>query len=257
MKDVQSQKDPRNIALRKVGVNKLKWPVSVMDPNHGHQNTVATMELSVDLPHDVRGTHMSRFVETVNDLNKLSPKDLEIMLETLRNKLEAQTAHAKVSFDYFVRKAAPVSGIISPFDVQVVFDAEKSENDFKFLLTVSIPTTTLCPCSKEISQYGAHNQRAAIEITIEMTKLVWIEDMVKIAEEASSSPVFSLLKRPDEKWVTETAYENPRFVEDVVREAAIRLEEFDGVKWYSVYAETIESIHNHNAFAFTEKGCTL
>jgi GTP cyclohydrolase I len=256
MKDVQSQKDLRNIALKKVGIKDLKWPVSILDKNYGHQNTVAKMELSVDLPHDVRGTHMSRFVEVVNELKSISPKELENMLETLRIKLDAKTAHCKIEFDYFIKKPSPVTGIVAPYDVQVCFDAEKGE-EFKFIMAVSTPVTTLCPCSKEISEFGAHNQRAAVVIKVDMEKLIWIEDIVKIAEESGSSPVFSLLKRKDEKWVTEQAYLNPRFVEDVVREAASRLEALDGIKWYSVYSESIESIHNHSAFAYTEKGCTL
>lgn len=257
MKDVQSQKAARNIALKKVGIKDLKWPVGVLDKNMGHQNTVAVMDLSVDLPHDVRGTHMSRFVEVLNETKSIGPKDLENMLETLRTKLEAETAHAKISFDYFIRKQSPVTGITAPYDVQVIYDAEKSEKEFKFIMTVSTPATTLCPCSKEISEFGAHNQRAAIKITVEMEKLVWIEDIVKIAEESASSPIYALLKRADEKWVTEQAYLNPRFVEDVAREAAARLEEFEGIKWYSAWCESVESIHNHNAFAYTEKGCTL
>jgi GTP cyclohydrolase IB len=254
MKDVQSQNDHRNIPLKKVGINELKWPIKVMDRNDGIQNTIGTFNISVDLPGDIRGTHMSRFVEVVNDLKSISPKTLEGTMDKLKEKLEAKAAFCKIEFDYFIQKASPVTGIVAPSDVKCCFEAEDGEGDeFKFLMSVSIPTSTLCPCSKEISEFGAHNQRATITIKVEMNKLVWIEDIVKIAEDSASSPIYSLLKRQDEKYVTEMAYMNPRFVEDVVREAAIRLEENPDIKWYSVYVESIESIHNHNAFAYAEK----
>jgi GTP cyclohydrolase I len=252
MKDVQSQSDTRNIPLKKVGIKELKWPIKVMDKNAGTQDTVGVFSLSVDLPPEVRGTHMSRFVEVVNELKSVTPKDLEDMMNKLEERLEARAAFCKIEFDYFIRKPSPVTGIISPFDVKCCFEAEKSDK-FKFLMSVAIPASTLCPCSKEISEFGAHNQRATINIKIAMNKLVWIEDIVKIAEESASCPIYSLLKRKDEKYVTEMAYKNPRFVEDVVREAAIRLDKNPNVSWYSVYTESIESIHNHNAFAYTEK----
>lgn len=252
MKDIQSQIDNRNIPLKKVGIKELKWPIKVMDKNNGTQNTIGLFSLSVDLPATVRGTHMSRFVEVVNELKSVSPKDLEDMMNKLEERLDAKAAFCKIEFDYFIHKPSPVTGIISPFDVKCCFEAEK-KGDFKFLMEVAVPTSTLCPCSKEISDFGAHNQRATVNIKIDMNKLVWIEDIVKIAEESASSPVYSLLKRKDEKFVTEMAYMNPRFVEDVVREAAVRLDSNQNIKWYSVYAESIESIHNHNAFAYAEK----
>lgn len=258
MKDVQSQKDTRNIALKRVGINDLKWPIKVLDKTTGEQSTVATMDLSVYLPHDQRGTHMSRFVEVIKEAPNLSPKSLEETLKHLVEKLEAKKGHCLINFDYFVTKASPVTGIMAPYDVQCSFDAEYSvEDGFRFILGVSVPATTLCPCSKEISEFGAHNQRAIINMKIEMDKLVWIEDLVKIAEESASSPIYTLLKRADEKWVTEQAYLNPRFVEDVARETASRLEVAEGITWYSTCVESIESIHNHNAYAYTEKGCTL
>lgn len=254
MKDVQSERDYRNIPLKNVGINNLKWPVTVMDKSEGVQNTVATISISVDLPHDIRGTHMSRFVETVSKMKSINPKDLEITLEELRENLDAKVAHCRIEFDYFIKKPSPVTGIISPYDVKCCFEGEKSD-DFNFLMEVVVPVSTLCPCSKEISDFGAHNQRAIVHIKVDMKKLIWIEDIVKVAEESASSPIYSLLKRKDEKWVTEQAYLNPRFVEDVTREAALRLEENPNIRWYSVNVESIESIHNHNAFAYTEKGC--
>lgn len=256
MKDVQSEKDFRNVSLKKVGINGLKWPISVKEKNGGIQNTVSQMALSVDLPADIRGTHMSRFIELVNDLKEITPKEIEKALDKLKEKLGAKTAHLKIDFDYFIKKPSPVTGIVSPYDVKCSFDAEKGE-DFRFIMEVSVPVSTLCPCSKEISEFGAHNQRATVNISIYSKKLVWIEDLVKIAEDSASSPVFSLLKRKDEKFVTERAYLNPRFVEDVVREAAIRLDDIKEILWYRVYVESMESIHNHNAFACTEKGVII
>lgn len=258
MKDVQREKDSRNIPLKNVGIRNLKWPVKLMDKTGGIQQTVGTIAMSVDLPHDIRGTHMSRFVEAVNDMKSINPKDLDKMLTELRSRLDASVAHCSIGFDYFIRKPAPVTGIVSPYDVQCCFEAEKGEDGkFKFLMEIMVPVSTLCPCSKEISDFGAHNQRAIVHIKVEMVKLIWIEDVVKIAEESASSPIYSLLKRADEKWVTEQAYLKPRFVEDVVREAAVALEENPNIKWYSVMVESIESIHNHDAYAYTEKGCSL
>ncbi|KRQ87886.1 GTP cyclohydrolase FolE2 [Caloramator mitchellensis] len=253
MKDVQSEKDYRNVPLKKVGINSLRWPIIIKEKDGGIQNTIADMALSVDLPADVKGTHMSRFVELVNDLKEISPKEIDKALDALKEKLHAKTAHIRIDFDYFIKKPSPVTGIISPYDVKCSFDAEKGE-DFKFIMEVAVPVSTLCPCSKEISDFGAHNQRARVSIKIVSKKLIWIEDVVKIAEDSASSPVFSLLKRKDEKYVTEMAYLNPRFVEDVVREAAIRLDEIKDITYYRVYAESMESIHNHNAFACAEKG---
>lgn len=254
MNDVQSLKDDRNVALKKVGIKDLKWPIKVMDKTQGVQNTVGEIALSVDLPSDVRGTHMSRFIELINNLDTVGPKGLEILLSQLKEKLQARRAYCKIKFDYFIKKASPVTNIVAPFNVVCTLEAELND-EFKCFITVAVPVNTLCPCSKEISEFGAHNQRATIEIKMTMSKLIWIEEIVKIAEECASSPVFSLLKRKDEKYVTENAYLNPRFVEDVVREAAIRLEDLAGVDWFSVHVESLESIHNHNAFAYTEKEC--
>ncbi|MGE5627001.1 MAG: GTP cyclohydrolase FolE2 [Solirubrobacterales bacterium] len=252
MNDVQGEKDERKVALKKVGIKDLKWPIKVMDKNEGFQNTVGNLELSVDLPSDVRGTHMSRFIEMANSMESLNPKSLESLLTNLKNRLKANTASCKIKFDYFVRKASPITGIVSPYNVACTFEAELSDK-FNFLMRVDVPVSTLCPCSKEISEFGAHNQRATISMEIIMNKLIWIEDIVKVAEESASSPIYSLLKREDEKFVTEQAYLNPRFVEDAVREVSLRLDALQGVTWYSIHVESIESIHNHNAFAYTEK----
>lgn len=252
MDDVQAQRDNRKVALKKVGIKDLKWPVKVMDKTQGVQNTVGTLELSVDLPSDVRGTHMSRFIEMANNMESVNPKNLEALLTLLKERLQAKVGYCKIEFDYFIKKPSPVTGILSPYNVVCTFEAE-SGDEFNFLMKVNVPVSTLCPCSKEISEFGAHNQRATISITVRMNKLIWIEDIVKVAEESASSPVYSLLKREDEKFVTEAAYLNPRFVEDAVREVSLKLDQLEGVVWYSVHVESIESIHNHNAFAYTEK----
>lgn len=252
LKDIQSQKDTRKVALKKVGIKDLKWPIRVMDKTQELQNTVATLELSVGLTSDKRGTHMSRFIEMANNMDSLNPRNLELLLIHLKERLQAEVAHCKIKFDYFVKKSSPVTGIVSPNNVVCTFEAELND-EFDFIMTVEVPVTTLCPCSKEISEFGAHNQRGIVSIAIRMNKLIWMEDIVKIAEESASSPVYSLLKRADEKFVTEQAYSNPRFVEDVVREASIMLDKLEGVVWYSVQVESFESIHNHNAFAYTEK----
>jgi len=252
MIDVQKQEDTREVPLKKVGIKDLKWPIKVMDKEQGIQHTVGKLTLSVDLPAEQRGTHMSRFVEIANSMDSLNPKYLEELLEKMKGRLGGMVAHCKIEFDYFVRKASPVTGIVAPYDVSCAFEAELGDK-FEFLMRVDVPVSTLCPCSKEISEFGAHNQRAIVSMVVSMNKLIWIEDLVKVAEDSASSPIYSLLKREDEKYVTEAAYLNPRFVEDVVREAALKLENLDGINWYSVNVESIESIHNHNAFAYTEK----
>lgn len=256
MKDVQSQTDTRNVALKNVGIKNLKWPICVLDKKNKTQNTIAIIDVSVDLPHNLRGTHMSRFVEVIGEMKNVLPQSLEETLDKLMERLDSKAANIKIEFDYFIKKTSPVTNIASFVDVRCCFEASK-EDEFKFLMGVSVPITTLCPCSKEISKFGAHNQRATVDIKVAMNKLIWIEDIVEIAEKSASSPVYSLLKRQDEKFVTEQSYLNPRFVEDVTREVVLRLEQRKEVDWYSVNVESIESIHNHSAFAYTEKGFTL
>ena len=253
LKDVQAQKDLRHIPLKHVGIKDLRWPIQLKDPKNGVQHSVATVKLAVDLPHEQRGTHMSRFVECLKLMGPVHPHGLEAMLDTLKEKMGAQKALIELDFPYFIEKQAPVSGQTSFLDVSCHYRAEKGE---KFLLDVGVdvPIHTLCPCSKEISRYGAHNQRAWARMVIRSTKPVWIEELVDVAEKSASSPLYSLLKRPDEKFVTEEAYENPRFVEDATREIASRLNADERIEWYRVTVESEESIHNHNAFACVEKG---
>ncbi len=254
LKDVQAQEDVRHIPLKHVGIKDLRWPITLADPAKGTQHSVAKVSLGVNLPMDQRGTHMSRFVECLKQIGPIRPHDLEQVLDVLKTKLGAKAAMVDLEFPYFIAKKAPVSGIESYLDVDCHFTAEKGEK-FDLLMEVDVPIHTLCPCSKEISKYGAHNQRAWAKMKVRTgNKPVWIEELVEVAEKAASSPLFSLLKRPDEKYVTELAYENPRFVEDAVREIAMLLNEDDRIEWYEVTVESEESIHNHNAFATVEKG---
>ena len=252
LKDVQGEKDIRNIPLRKVGIKNLRWPVIVRNMGEGVQHTVADVSMAVDLPHDMRGTHMSRFVECLKGLGAVNPAALEQILDELKGKLQAERAMLDLQFPYFIKKKAPVSGAEALLDIQCNYRAEKGQT-FELYICVEVPIQTLCPCSKEISKYGAHNQRAIAKIEICSTELVWLEELIDIAEASGSTPIYPLLKRPDEKEVTEHAYENPRFVEDAVREIAVRLRDDKRIKWYRATVESMESIHNHNAFACVEK----
>lgn len=253
MKDVQSEKDLRNIPLKHVGIKDLRWPVELRDKKKGSQPTVAKVMLAVDLPKDLRGTHMSRFVESMNGLGPMGLNEIESLLDKLKENLQAERAFIKLEFPYFIQKQAPVSGKIAPMDIDCVYTAEKGES-FKLRICAIIPIATLCPCSKEISSYGAHNQRAYAKIEIEANEMVWLEELADFADASASTPLYGLLKRPDEKYVTEHAYENPRFVEDAVREIVLRLEGDKRISWYRAEVESMESIHNHNAFAVVEKG---
>lgn len=253
MKDVQSEKDLRQVPLKHVGIKNLRWPIELRDKLKGTQHSVADVTLAVDLPHDLRGTHMSRFVECLRTLGPVGLAELESILDTLKENLHAQKAFLRLEFPYFIVKEAPVSKMTAPMDIDCVYTAEKGE-EFKLKICAAIPVQTLCPCSKEISDYGAHNQRAFAKLEIEASEIVWLEELAAIADAGASAPVYGLLKRPDEKFVTEMAYDNPRFVEDAVREIALRLENDRRITWYRAEVESVESIHNHNAFAVVEKG---
>lgn len=248
MKDVQQQVDERDIYLNEVGINNLVFPIEIKNKDGEWQNTAAKISLSVDLDPSQRGTHMSRFVDLIQDNNRIDLKHIKNILELMKERLGAEKSFIELDFEYFIKKEAPVSKKQSYINVGVIYKAWLGET-FEFEMTVETPATTLCPCSKEISEYSAHNQRANIAITVRSNEFIWIEDLVKISEDSASSPVYSLLKRPDEKYVTEFAYENPRFVEDVCREVKIRLDEKNITKKYKILVESFESIHNHNAFA--------
>ena len=254
MRDVQNERDSRNIPIDRVGVKDLSYPISVLDPAEKVQHTVATLSMSVSLPKEYRGTHMSRFIEVLDEFKeKLTIASMEHMTERLRESLDADTAEIVVSFPYFISRSAPATGIGSLSRYEVTFTAIKGEDFFDLRTTVTVPVQTLCPCSREISDRGAHNQRGYVRISARMRGIVWIEELVDMAESSASAPVYTLLKREDEKTVTEMAYDNPRFVEDVLREAVVRLQEEPRILWYRVDVVSHESIHNHDAFASVER----
>jgi GTP cyclohydrolase IB len=251
--DVQTQRDTRNIAIDKVGVKDITYPVVVMDKNKKFQHTVARVNLYVDLPHHFKGTHMSRFVEVLNAYrDEMALDKLEPMLQEMKQKLGAANAHLEMEFPYFIEKRAPVSRARGLMEYTCSFSAALGET-FDFVLGVSVPVTSLCPCSKEISSYGAHNQRSLIKVRLRYREFIWIEDLVAMVETCGSSPVYSLLKRPDEKYVTEQAYDNPKFVEDIVREVTEKLQDIGDISWFSVEVENFESIHKHSAYAYIER----
>ncbi len=249
--DVQSLRDTRQIPIDKVGVKNVVYPIRLKTRDGGEQTTVATINMYVSLPHEQKGTHMSRFVEVLNDhAEAITPDEIPDMTRAIRERLDAADAHFEASFTYFVRKQAPVTGMPGMIDYKVTFEAVSSADGKEdFVLGISAPATSLCPCSKEISQYGAHNQRCEIEAKVRFDGTLWIEDLCEIAERAASMQVYAILKRPDEKFVTERAYENPKFVEDIVRDLALTLEDDDRVTWFSINSENFESIHSHNAYA--------
>lgn len=256
MIDIQNTPDTREIPLKKVGVKGLRYPVLVLDKLNGKQQTSATVNLFVNLPHDYKGTHMSRFIENFHRHHRnLGMKQFLQMLEDIRESLSAERAFGTMKFPFFMTKKAPVSGSESIMEYTCSYEGEVSEKKQNFYVTVSVPVTTVCPCSKAISEYGAHNQRGLVTVKLQNTSLFWIEDVIELIESCASCALYSILKRPDEKWVTEHAYDNPRFVEDVVREVCLGLKSFDKCEkpfsWFSVECENYESIHNHNAYAYT------
>jgi GTP cyclohydrolase I len=254
MRDEQSERDHRELRIDKVGVRGLRFPIQIRDKAHSVQNTIATIGLFVDLPKEFKGTHMSRFIEVLNAHGSVvHVENITDILHAMQQKLHAATAHLEMEFPIFLTKQAPVTGMSGVMDYTARFDATACGPDIDFLLTVKAGVTTLCPCSKAISDYGAHNQRGICTVQIRSRKAVWIEDLIAIVESSASSELFSLLKRPDEKVVTERAYENPVFVEDLVRNVALGLNAHREVTWYRVEAENFESIHNHNAYACIEK----
>src|ERR1700690_554740 len=252
--DLQSQRDPRELRIDKVGVRGLRFPIQVRDKAHSFQNTVATIGMFVDLPKEFKGTHMSRSVEVLNAHGKVIHvgNNMDI-LDELKKKLNAVTSHLEIEFPYFMSKKSPVSRKESLMDYVARFDAAACGAEIDFVLTVKANVTTLCPCSKAIAKYGAHNQRGLVTVALRFEKPVWIEDVVAMIESSASSELYGLLKRQDEKAVTERAYENPVFVEDLVRNVAVKLNAHPDVTWYKVEAENQESIHNHNAYACIEK----
>ena len=253
--DKQSERDHRELRIDKVGVRGLRFPIQVRDKAHAVQNTVATIGMFVDLPKEFKGTHMSRFLEVLNAHgNVIHVENIPDILRAMQDKFQAATSHLEIEFPYFMVKQAPATGKESVMDYLARFDAAACHHEIQFLLTVKANVTTLCPCSKAIAAYGAHNQRGEVTVQIRSRRAVWIEDVIAIIESSASSELFALLKRQDEKVVTERAYDNPVFVEDLVRNVALKLKAHPDVTWYRVEAENQESIHNHNAYACIEKG---
>ena len=252
--DTQNQKDDRNLAIDRVGVKALRYPMSIKDKDGSIQNTVATLALAVDLPKEFKGTHMSRFVEALNaNQEPLEVSTIVSLPQTLLERLPSQRAHVNLRFPFFRSKPAPVTGKAGLLDYEVEFDVETTrDNKTDLTLTVYVPVTTLCPCSKAISQYGAHNQRGTVTLAVKMKSPVWIEDLIELVETSASAQLYSLLKREDEKFVTEQAYENPVFVEDLVRNVASKVHAHSEITSFRVEAENYESIHNHNAYAVIE-----
>ena len=252
--DVQASPDLRQLPVQKVGIKDIRHPVRVKDRSQGEQHTIAQFNMYVELPHDFKGTHMSRFVEILNNYEpEISVQSFKKMLKEMATRLEADTGHIEMTFPYFINKAAPISGVKSLLDYQVTLEGEVKNGAHTMTMKVVVPVTSLCPCSKEISRYGAHNQRSHVTVTVRTNAFVWIEDLVELVEKQASSELYGLLKRPDEKYVTERAYDNPKFVEDMVRDVASLLNADDRIDAYVVESENFESIHNHSAYAMIEK----
>ncbi len=255
--DVQNSADTRQIAINKVGIKSIRHPIRVQDKSAGIQHTIAMFNMYVGLPHNFKGTHMSRFVEILNSHEReISVENFPAMLREMVVKLEAETGHIEMNFPYFINKTAPVSGVQSLMDYDVTFIGDIRGGDIVTSTRVVVPVTSLCPCSKKISERGAHNQRSHVTITARTNDFVWIEELVQLVEAEASCELFGLLKRPDEKYVTERAYDNPKFVEDMVRDVAARLNSEERIDAYVVESENFESIHNHSAYALIEKDKT-
>ncbi len=251
--DVQSSADKRHLAIDKVGIKDIKFPVRIKDRAGREQHTIANFNMYVNLPHNFKGTHMSRFVEILNEHEyEITVESFKKMLSEMNRRLEAKTGHIEMTFTYFIRKEAPVSGIKSLMDYEVTFIGEINDSTPVITVKVVVPVTSLCPCSKKISKHGAHNQRSHVTVTAKTNGFLWIEDLIDLVEKEASCELYGLLKRPDEKYVTEHAYENPKFVEDMVRDIAVLLNQDDRVATYMVESENFESIHNHSAYAMIQ-----
>ena len=253
--DVQSSADTRHLPINKVGIKAIRHPVKLRDRSGGVQHTVATFNMYVELPHNFKGTHMSRFVEILNEHDtEISVESFESILRQMVQRLEADVGHVEMSFPYFINKAAPISGVKSLLDYEVCFLGEVcKDGTYKQTMKIVVPVTSLCPCSKKISDRGAHNQRSHVTVTATTNQMIWIEELVRMVEDQASCELYGLLKRPDEKYVTERAYDNPKFVEDMVRDVASVFNADPRIDAYVVESENFESIHNHSAYALIER----
>ena len=255
--DIQNSADERGIALDQVGVRDLKYPITVLNRYEETQQTVADIAMSVGLPHEFKGTHMSRFMEVLNQYRgEFTMHTLPDLLQTLCRRLDSDHARIEVRFPYFLERIAPVSKKAGLMDYECTFVGAVAGNDSTFTMGLDVPVTSLCPCSKEISDYGAHNQRGHVNVRVRTAdaedgtpQFIWIEELVEMAEASASAPLYPILKREDERHVTMQAFENPAFVEDIARAMAVRLKQDDRIAWFALQVENFESIHNHNAFA--------
>jgi len=253
MKDIQNHKDNRNIDIDQVGVKGIRYPITVLDKNMGEQQTVAKINMYVNLPRHYKGTHMSRFVEILNEHSRrISLQNFSEIMEEMKKRLNAKSAHMEITFPYFIKKRAPVTKSEGLMEYICTFKGSLNEGS-DLVTIIHVPISTLCPCSKEISAFGAHNQRGEVTLQVRFKKFIWIEDLIRLVEETASSDVYSVLKREDEKYVTEWAYDHPMFVEDIVREIAQKLNHDPNITWFAVESENFESIHNHNAYACIER----
>jgi GTP cyclohydrolase I len=253
VEDVQGRADNRRIAIDRVGIKDIRHPVRLKDRSAGEQHTVATFNMYVNLPHSFKGTHMSRFVEVLHHEREISVDSFRRMLVEMTQRLDADAGHIEMSFPFFINKRAPVSGVESLMDYQATLVGECCHGETTMWVQVVVPVTSLCPCSKKISERGAHNQRSHITIKAQLNAHMWIEELIDIAEAEASCELYGILKRPDEKYVTERAYDNPKFVEDMVRDVAMRLNAEARIAAYVVESENFESIHNHSAYALIER----
>lgn len=251
--DHASETDHRELSIDKVGIKDLRYPVEVLDRSGGMQATVANVNFYVGLPHQFKGTHMSRFVEILNEVRgEMTFRNMPQILGEVQRRLHSDDAFLEISFPYFVPKRAPVTGAESLMEYQCAFRGARRAAHEEYTLAAQVPVTTLCPCSKSVSEYGAHNQRSLVDVEVRSDEFLWLEDVIETVEACASAPLYALLKRADEKFVTEQAYDNPRFVEDLVREVVLAVRALPGVTWLRVRAENHESIHNHSAYAELE-----
>jgi GTP cyclohydrolase I len=252
--DVQGLADNRALAIDRVGIRSIRHPVQVTDRSGETQHTVARFDMYVYLPASARGAHMSRFVKLLNDQrHAISVKSFQAMVLEMIDRLEAESGHLEINFPYFVKKTAPVSGVTSLMDYDVALIGESKNGLSRFSTKVIVPVTSLCPCSKQISKYGAHNQRSHVTVTVRTSNVVWIEELIRIVELRASCELYAFLKRTDEKYVTEYAYDHPKFVEDMVRDVATALNKDPRIDAYVVESENFEAIHNHSAYALIER----
>jgi GTP cyclohydrolase IB len=262
LEDVQNRPDDRQLPIDEVGITGIRYPVAVWDREYGKQDTIAEVSMSVDLRAEVKGAHLSRFVEVLHECaGELSPHTMPIILQALRRRLGSSRARLDADFPYFLRRAAPVTGSTALMDYQCRLSGHAEDSGTGLIVAVRVPVTSVCPCSKAISDYGAHNQRGHITIRVRpgnggdgQPAMVWIEELIEVAEASASSPVYPLLKRPDERHVTMRAHDQPAFVEDMARAASRALSDDGRMAWFSVEAASDESIHNHAAFARIDSG---